>query len=204
MSGLFVTVDGPCGIGKTTVSLLLRDKLVARGIWAVLTTTPSRSRIGELARHGTYDFHGEALTCLVAADRYHHERVIVRPSVEQGAVVVCDRYVPGALVLDPLDGVEPDFVRDVYRRIAVPDIAFVLLGDPAVCAARAAARGRYSRFHATDDEDSRRELAMFKEAAVFLRATGYPARDHNIGSASAGEVAEELVSAIMHEGDGGV
>jgi dTMP kinase len=162
--GLFVTVDGPSGVGKTTVCALIKHKLESRDLQVVLTATPSSSKIGQLARYGTYDFHGIALTCLVAADRYHHERTTVRPSIEQGAVVVCDRYVPSSLVLDPLDGVERDFVLGVYQHIAVPDIAFVLIGDSSLCAARAASRGRYSRFQATDAEGNRQELAMFHEA----------------------------------------
>jgi hypothetical protein len=78
--GLFVTIDGPSGVGKTTVCALIKHKLESHDLQVVLTATPSSSKIGQLARHGTYDFHGTALTCLVAADRYHHERTTVRPS----------------------------------------------------------------------------------------------------------------------------
>jgi thymidylate kinase len=74
-------------VGKTTVCALIKHKLESRDLQVVLTTTPSSSKIAQLARHGTYDFHGAALTCLVAADRYQHERTTVRPSIEQGAVV---------------------------------------------------------------------------------------------------------------------
>lgn len=48
--GLLVTLDGPSGVGKTTVSGLIRDRLAAAGVPVVLTTTPSRSSLGELAR----------------------------------------------------------------------------------------------------------------------------------------------------------
>lgn len=69
--GLLVTLDGPSGVGKTTVSGLIRDRLAAAGVPVVLTTTPSPSSLGELARHGTNQFFGAALTCLVAADSSH-------------------------------------------------------------------------------------------------------------------------------------
>jgi dTMP kinase len=72
-SGLLVTLDGPSGVGKTTVSGLIRDRLATTGVPVVLTTTPSSSSLGELARHGTNEFFGPALACLVAADRYHHD-----------------------------------------------------------------------------------------------------------------------------------
>ncbi|MBV9140517.1 MAG: winged helix DNA-binding domain-containing protein [Pseudonocardiales bacterium] len=51
--GLLVTFDGPSGVGKTTVSGLVRDRLAVAGVPVVLTATPSSSSLGELARHGT-------------------------------------------------------------------------------------------------------------------------------------------------------
>lgn len=195
--GLLVTLDGPSGVGKTTVSGLIRDRLAVAGVPVVLTTTPSSSSIGQLARHGTHQFFGAALTCLVAADRYHHDQTTVRDALERGSVVVCDRYVPSSLVLDLLDGVERDHVWGIYRRITVPDVAFILLGDPVLCATRARARGRYSRFHTENDHINCRELVMYKEALSFLRLADYPVREHDIGSTSADQVTNALTSVIL-------
>jgi dTMP kinase len=200
--GLLVTLDGPSGVGKTTASGLVRDRLAVAGVPVVLTTTPSSSSLGELARHGTDQFFGVALTCLVAADRYHHDRITVRDALERGSVVVCDRYVPSSLVLDLLDGVERDHVWSIYRRITVPDVAFILIGDPMLCASRARSRGQYSRFHADNDDANRRELAMYKEAVTFLRHTGYPVHEHDIGSTAADQVADALTSVILNVRDG--
>ncbi len=144
--GLFVTVDGPSGVGKTTVSRLLGLKLEAQGLDVLVTATPSGSKLGSLARGCTYKLRGMALTCLVAADRYHHDWEVVRPALAGGAVVVCDRYVPSSLVLDVLDGIEPKVVQTLYGAITVPDVAIVLTGDPAVCATRAGMRGGTAGF----------------------------------------------------------
>jgi dTMP kinase len=195
--GLLVTFDGPSGVGKTTVSGLVRDRLAVAGVRVVLTTTPSSSSIGELARHGTSQFFGAALTCLVAADRYHHDRMTVSGALEGGLVVVCDRYVPSSLVLNFLDGVERDHVWSIYQCIRVPDVAFILVGDPVLCATRARSRGRYSRFHADNDDANRRELAMYKDALSFLRRAGYPVHEHDIGSATADQAADTLTSVIL-------
>lgn len=89
---LLVTFDEPSGVGKTTVSGLVRARLAVAGVPVVLTTTPSSSSLGELARHGTSQFFGATLTCLVAADRYHHDRTTVSGALERGSVVLCDRY----------------------------------------------------------------------------------------------------------------
>jgi dTMP kinase len=172
------------------------------GVPVVLTTTPSSSSLGELARYGTHEFFGAALTCLVAADRYHHDQTTVRDALERGSVIVCDRYVPSSLVLDCLDGVERDHVWSIYRCITVPDVAFILVGDPVLCATRARSRGRYSRFHANNDDANRRELAMYQEAVTFLRRASYPVRVHDIGSTAADRVADALTSVILAVKDG--
>ncbi|MDQ3153509.1 MAG: dTMP kinase, partial [Actinomycetota bacterium] len=124
--GLFVTVDGPSGVGKTTVSRLMGLRLRAQGLRVLVTTTPSGSTLGNLARGQTYELRGMALSCLVAADRYHHDRQVVRPALADGTIVVCDRYVPSSLVLDVLDGVEPAVIQILYSDITVPDLAIVL------------------------------------------------------------------------------
>jgi dTMP kinase len=195
--GFFVSIDGPSGVGKTTASALLAKKLTAHGHRVVLTTTPSTSELGELARHGTYDYRAEALTCLVAADRYHHDRITVGPAMGTGATVICDRYVPSSLVLDPLDGVDRDFVQDLYRHITVPDIAFILVGDPVLCVQRAAERGRCSRFQSSDFDSGRRELESFMAAAELLTSTGYPVHVYDIGDNSAEQVTDALTSVIF-------
>jgi dTMP kinase len=102
--GRFIVVDGPSGVGKSTVTTLLAQRLSAAGHDVLTTGEPSNGPIGELARGGTNDYRGLALACLVAADRYHHLAVQVHPALAAGRVVVCDRYVPSSLVLQHLDG----------------------------------------------------------------------------------------------------
>ncbi|MFJ5545890.1 dTMP kinase, partial [Micromonospora chalcea] len=122
MTGLFVVVDGPSGVGKTTASALL-VRLLAQEGWPVHPTKePSNSVLGRTARHGTDEYRGLTLACLVAADRYHHLETEVRPALKAGKVVVCDRYLPTSLVLQRLDGVEPDFIWRLNRHADRPDL----------------------------------------------------------------------------------
>ncbi|MFE0020348.1 dTMP kinase [Amycolatopsis sp. NPDC059021] len=200
--GFLVTLDGPSGVGKTTVAALLRKRLREDGRDVLLTTTPSPSAIGRLARHGTHDFRGIELTLVVAADRYHHYRTVISPALTAGQVVICDRFMPSSLVLDQLDGLGPDFVLHLYDGLTQPDLAFILTGPPEHCARRAAARGTYSRLHDTSLAASRREAALFAKAAAELSNAGYPVHALTIGEASAEQVADQLKTVMATQEEG--
>lgn len=194
--GLLVTIDGPSGVGKTAVSTLLFDQLSAGGLPVVLTTEPSQSPIGELARRGTYEYQGLTLTCLVAADRYHHQDRIIRPALDRGQLVICDRYVPSSFVLDQIDGVDTGFLWTLYQYMRWPDLSIFLAADPALCRARTETRGTYSRFHDGGLAAGQAEARLFDETAAQLAKRGYPIYTYNVGHQDAEQVAAALVLRI--------
>src|SRR6202012_326419 len=104
--------------------------LADAGVPVLATRQPSESPLGILARSSTHHLHGLALTFLMAADRHHHYEHVIAPALAAGQVVVCDRYLPTALVLDQMDGADPEFIRGIYRYLAWPDLAIILTGDP--------------------------------------------------------------------------
>lgn len=81
---MFVTLDGPSGVGKTTLTEMIAQKLEAMSTRAIAVHTPTKSDIGQLARNGTYNFSAHTLSCLAAADRYHNDANTVRPALEKG------------------------------------------------------------------------------------------------------------------------
>ena len=91
--GLLATIDGPAGVGKTTVAALAGARLAGQGVTAMVTRQPSDSAMGRLARASTYDLRGLTLSFLMAADRHQHQDHVIAPALEAGQVVVCDRYV---------------------------------------------------------------------------------------------------------------
>ncbi|MEY9839474.1 dTMP kinase [Streptacidiphilus sp. EB103A] len=179
--GLFITLDGPSGVGKTTMGARLGTFLGSRGLKVCATTEPSHSAIGELARYGTHEYHGIALSLLIAADRYHHVETVVRPALERGEAVVCDRYLPSSLAMDQLDGVPPDFLWNIHRHLPWPHLAIFLTGHWQLCATRAAGRGNHSRFHLADQAAKQREVELFNQVADQLAAAGYPVCRYDIG-----------------------
>jgi dTMP kinase len=195
--GFLVTIDGPAGVGKTTVAALAGARLAGLGVPAIVTRQPSDSAMGELARASTYDLHGLPLSFLMAADRYHHQDHVVAPALEAGQVVVCDRYVTTALVLDQLDGADPEFIWSIYRYLRWPDLAVILIGDPAVCRARAAGRGLYSRFQEGGADAAKTEAALYARSADLLTGCGYPIEVLSIGDRTADQVADAVVGLIQ-------
>ena len=195
--GFFVAIDGPSGIGKSTVTGLLADRLKARGLPVLATKEPTASPLGNLARFGTDDHHGLALACLVAADRYQHLEQEIRPALRAGHLVLCDRYIASSLVLQRLDGVSVDFLWQINEYADRPDLYVILRGD-AVCArARAEKRGLYSRFHRGGQAAGQAELVLYETAAAELRERGFEVVTHDIGSQVVADVAKTLATDVL-------
>lgn len=194
--GFLAVIDGPAGAGKTTITGLTAKSLAAQGIAVLATRQPSDSPIGELARASTHHLHGLPLTFLMAADRHHYDEHVIAPALAGGKVVVCDRYVPTALVLDQIDGADPDFVWMIYRRLRWPDLAVILRGDPATCRSRAQRRGLYSRFHEDRTVTAQAEACLYDRAAALLASHGYPVHVLPAGDHGAREVAAQVTALI--------
>jgi len=193
---VFITLDGPSGVGKTTMSRLLVGFLGHLGLTACATTEPSHSPIGELARYGTHEYHGRALSCLIAADRHHHVETVIRPALERGEAVVCDRYLPSSLVLDQLDGVPLNFAWSIHQGLLWPHLAIFLTGSWQLCAQRAAGRGNHSRFHLADESAKQREADLFDRMAEQLAGAGYPVCRYDIGDQSETTVHHALAGLV--------
>jgi dTMP kinase len=95
--GIFITLEGIEGSGKTTQAELLRDLLLANGHKVVITREPGGSPIGEKIRDILLDVsHIEmaALTelLLYEASRCQHVYQTIKPALDEGKVVICDRF----------------------------------------------------------------------------------------------------------------
>ncbi|MFF4391416.1 dTMP kinase [Streptomyces sp. NPDC001552] len=195
MTGLFVTIDGPGGVGKSEVTRLVADLLREQGEAVCQTREPSDTPLGQLARAGTDDYRGMAMACLIAADRYAHLEHEIRPVLARGGMVVCDRYVASSLVLQVLDGVARDVVWELNRHADMPDLAVILNARADVVEKRLTGRGAHSRYE-REAGSSERECAYFREAARFLMATGVRVLQIDASTDSPEEVARTIVAAI--------
>ncbi len=204
--GFFVAIDGPSGIGKSTLTGLLADRLTAHGCSVMATKEPTATPLGSLARFGTDDYHGLTLACLVAADRYQHLEYEIRPALQAGQLVLCDRYLASSLVLQRLDGVSPEFVWQLHQYADQPDLCIILSGEASCARERAEKRGLYSRFHRGGQVAGMAEAALYATVATELTEHGFAVLTHDIAAQTPGEVAQTLAIAILarledHAGD---
>jgi len=120
-SGVFIVFEGGEGSGKTTQIELLRQHLAAQGHDVVVTFEPGGSRIGTELRNLLLDPANKAIShkteaLLYAADRAQHVDEVIRPALERGAIVICDRYIDSSIAYQGLvRGLGADQVRALNR-----------------------------------------------------------------------------------------
>jgi len=194
--GLFVSLDGPGGTGKTTTAALVRDELAAHGLQVHRTAEPSPTPLGQLIRASTDTYHGIALACLIAGDRHHHLAAEIRPRLESGAIVISDRYLPASLVLQRMDGLDWDTIWQLNAPVVVPDLAVILNADPEILASRLGGRGAHSRFERLA-EGPAIESSLYRDTAVRLVALGWPVCDIDTTASTSDEVAAIVTDRIL-------
>lgn len=102
MKGKFITLEGPDGSGKTTVSLKIVQLLQQQGYKVMLTREPGGVDIAEQIRNVILDKKNTAMDAktealLYAAARRQHLVEKVLPALQQGYIVICDRFVDSSL-----------------------------------------------------------------------------------------------------------
>jgi len=154
MAGLFVTFEGVDGSGKSTQARLTYEALRGAGLDVILTREPGGSPGAEEIRALLVRGEGDRwspeteLILFNAARRDHVERTI-RPALERGAIVICDRYVDSTY---GYQGGDPDRARliDLLHQELIglmPDLTVLIDLPPKVAALRDAAfKGDETRF----------------------------------------------------------
>jgi dTMP kinase len=172
--GTFISFEGGEGAGKSTQIRRLADRLRADGADVVLTREPGGSagaeQIRELILNGDADRWSPVTETLLmyAARRDHVERVI-RPALQRGAVVLCDRFFDSTRAYQGAGGDAPvSLIKSLEEHVlggAIPDLTLIFDLPPTVGLARAAARGGEARFESKGLGFHERLAAGFLEIA---------------------------------------
>lgn len=99
--GLFITLEGADGCGKTTQLNLLKEYLTSRGYEIVVTREPGGKGLGEKLREILLNYDGEVSdrceAFLYLADRAQNIDTIIKPAINSGKIVLCDRHTDSSV-----------------------------------------------------------------------------------------------------------
>ncbi len=155
-AGLFITLEGGDGSGKSTQSALLTEWLTDAGHTVLVTREPGGTPLGEELReivlHRRGDIAPRAEALIYAADRAHHIATKVRPALERGEIVVQDRYLDSSVAYQGagrvLDGTEIRNLSLWATENLLPDLTILLDLPEDDGRDRLAERTKYDRLEA--------------------------------------------------------
>ncbi len=167
---MFVTFEGLDGSGKSTQAELLRARLEAEGVDVVSTREPGGTELGERLRdlvlHGGHvGPWAEALIYVAARAQLVDE--VIRPALDRGASVICDRYLDSSIAYQGVArGLGLDRMLDLNLAAIgklVPDRTYLLELDPGQVASRI--RRHHDRLEREGDDFRERAAAGYRELA---------------------------------------
>jgi dTMP kinase len=171
---VFISFEGHDGSGKTTQAALLADWLRADGHEVVATREPGGTPLGEAIRDVV--LHGREMTpwaeaTLFASARAEHVHKVIRPALERGAWVICDRYIDSSIVYQGIArGLGVEAVLELNRAVTgglMPERTFVLVLE--ADAARERQANAYLDRIERESEDFRRIVADgYRELAILF------------------------------------
>lgn len=199
--GLFITFEGADGTGKTTQIAKVASWLREQGYEVVCTREPggtkAAERIRELVLDAELAISNKTETLLYLAARADHIAQLIRPALEAGKIVLCDRFSDSTFVYQGSGrGVELETLKmldDFATSNLHPDLTILLDGEPEELAIRRNARGVVDRFELEG-------LAFQKKIreAFLALAAGEPTRIHIIDAIQSEEkVLNEILADLQ-------
>lgn len=157
MKGLFITFEGADGSGKTTQIQKAAQQLMAIGCEVITTREPGGTVLAEKVREIVLDaelpLNNTSEILLYLAARSEHIEKVIAPAVEQGKIVLCDRFSDSTLVYQGLakglayEQLEPLKKLNAFACAGIsPDLTILLDGDTDVLLTRRALRGVSDRY----------------------------------------------------------
>lgn len=134
--GIFITFEGPEGAGKTTQIKLLAQFFRERGVDCLITREPGGTAVAETLReivkhHNSNEpIFPETELLLFAASRAQHVRFMIEPALNQGKIVLCDRFIDSTTAYQGYArGLNSDFIRTLNQYAigeCFPNLTFLL------------------------------------------------------------------------------
>lgn len=203
MSGLFITLEGPEGAGKSTNREYLAERLREQGIEVLLTREPGGTPLAERIRELLLTPSDEAMAAdtellLVFAARAQHLAEVIRPALARGCVVLCDRFTDATYAYQGggrgLSGTRIATLENFVQGELRPDLTLVFDLPIEVGLSRAAARGRLDRF-----EQEGRDFFDAVRHTYLQRAAAEPARYRVLDAAQSLAGVQQSIDRLLPE-----
>lgn len=199
--GLFITIEGTDGSGKTTQMSLIKDYVRSIGCELVIVREPGGTRISERIRNVILDpeyIEMDSYTemLLYAASRAQLVAETIRPALEQGKIVICDRFIDSTYAYQGFGrGIDIGVLESV-NNIAVdgimPDITFFFDLDPELALERRMASSATDRI-----ENEKMEFHRKVHDGYVKLAGKYPDRIRRIDSSRSVEAVWDDVRLLL-------
>jgi len=204
MSGHFITFEGIDGCGKTTQRRLTAAWLRAKGLDVLETFEPGDTKLGAEIRAlllgGAHVPAAETELLLFLADRTQHVQEVIRPALERGAIVLCDRYSDSTrayqLAGRALDAEVLEAMLHIAELGAVPEITlwFDLPVDAALERMRARVAGGEAATRLDDEQHSFHERVRDGFCAIHA---AQPERLRRVDAAGDAETVQQAVRLLL-------
>jgi len=174
MTGVFLSLEGLEGVGKTTNLAFIQQRIEAAGHSLLLTREPGGTELGESLRdlllHSSHAMAAETEMLMMAASRVEHWNTVISPALEQGKWVLSDRYLDASFAYQG-GGRElgVDRVRQVHALAGItrlPDLTILLDMPVALGRERIAGRGSADRIEVEADAFFERCRSAYLAAAT--------------------------------------
>lgn len=193
--GIFVTFEGPNGVGKSSLLEGVANQLIQLSANILRTKEPTLTPLGQFVRFAEKNYQGRTLACLIAADRYFHLDNEVLPALQAGKIVLSDRYVESSLVLQRLDGLDIEFIWMLNSHICIPNLSVILTASVEILEHRLSQYSSLGRFERTKSRVD--ELNYYLEAVEYLSERGFNILLLDNGTTSLEQNVKKIVQKIL-------
>ncbi|KJV76876.1 dTMP kinase [Orientia tsutsugamushi] len=204
--GKFITFEGNEGSGKTTQSKLLYEKLLDNGIKAVWTREIGGTDIAELIRDIVL-FKDMSITTellLIMAARYEHIEKFIKPNLNEGKWVICDRFIDSTLCYQSKNSEEQQLILELHRKLLdnfFPDLTLIINVSPSIAMQRIKIREIHKNTNQLNKFDSRNQQFHQKITDAFIQVSKlFPERIVQInGEPMIEDVSSEVINIINNK-----
>ncbi len=173
-NGLFVVFEGIDGAGKETQINYLQKEIKKLSIYNDVLTThePWRSKeLRERLKEEDAYSHGEKMAELYVQDRKQHQEKIILPNLEQGVIVLCDRYMLSTFAYQGSQGIAFDRIKQLHEDegIIKPDLTLFLDVDLKIARTRIKKRNKTLEKFEKDPKFVKKLINNYRELAETSR-----------------------------------